>query len=490
MKLAIIILFIPSLVLSQLDPRTHHHGACIVEFTDSYPKYYLTWSSAYHYGWEHNIYNSIVLFNTDGELVTSSPDQPYIGNQWDEAQEPVHSTINPNNNVILSVWEDGSDVDAPNVRGQLHLPNGVIIKSNWIIAGGDESQHSAQTAHISDYYAVFYADEAPPATKGAVVKAKIINDENGFEMQSISFTPNDEDHWWPISVSNTKNSRTLVIWGNDGYAVMGTVLYDNDGIVEQANQPKDYLLNTQQYYYHVEWLEELSKFLIVARHGSYENITDSSKVCMVDTMGIVAEVKQINGGILREAKMAIKWDSISRAYHVFYPSKSNELTHFSITDTGGISDSSYQIIDHPDLDSVHWVSTGIWATFVKDTTLNDEWNQKHIALFIMNDTLSNGIVKIPVQLSTIHFNDGKNDSITVEVDPEVPERDIFIFTNIVSDNLHLNLKNNYKNMKMIISIFNIKGQNIINKEVYVSGNKINIDMSDLSIGQYFYRLSF
>lgn len=493
MRSLIFLLLLNIAIFGQLDPRTYHHGTCIIPYLDSYQKYYLTWSSAFNYGWEHNIYNSTIFFDSEGDLVIDVADKLYIGEQWDEAQEPVHSSINGNNNVILSVWEDGSDIDAPNVRGQLHYPDGNIIKANWIIAGGNESQHSAQTAHLSNFYAVFYADEAPPATKGAVVKAKIINDENGLETQSISFTPNDEDHWWPISVSNKKNSRTLIIWGNDGYAVMGTILYDNMGIINLVSEPKDFLINTQQYYYHADWLEELSLFLVVARHGAYENLTDSSKACLIDTMGNLVDQTIISGGILREAKMAVKWDNISNSYHVFFPSKKNELTHFSISDSTGISDSSKQITNHPDLKNIEWVSTGIWSTFVMDTLQNDEWNGKYIALFIMNDSLSNDIVKIPIYLSTTLFNDGQIDSIpdTIILNSNViPERKNAYFTNVLNDKLNITLKNNYLNKELKIKIFNVKGRHVINKEVKVVGSQLTLDISNLAIGQYFYKLDF
>ncbi len=136
----------------------------------------------------------------------------------DEAQEPVNATINGVNNQILTVWEDGFGADATNVRAQQHTTDGTIIKSNWLIAGGAGSQHSVNTVHLNDKFLIFYADEAPPSTGEAVVKGKVIDDGTGNESQTISFTPKNEDHWWPVSVRNTSNTRTLIIWGNDGYA--------------------------------------------------------------------------------------------------------------------------------------------------------------------------------------------------------------------------------------------------------------------------------
>lgn len=484
MKLLFPILTILTLSFSQDDPRLHNHGTCIVEYYNENYNYYLTWSSAYNYGWEHNIFNSIIHFNNDGDIVIDQPDKLYIGEQWDEAQEPVNSTINAKNNYILSVWEDGSDNDAPNVRGQIHKPDGTIIKSNWIIAGGEGSQHSAQTAHLTNNYLIFYADEAPPATLGAVVKGKVIDDQTGEEKQTIQFSPNNEDHWWPISISNTKNTRTLVLWGNDGYSVMGTVLYDSSGLVTQTSAPKDFIVNTQQYYYHAEWLEELSNFLIIARAGAYESITEYSRVCLIDTLGNKVRSKLISGGILREAKMACKWNEVTKTMHVFYPTKTNSLTHFSINDTGGISIALNQIDDHPDLNKISWESTGIWSTFVRDKDGNDTWKNKHIAFFIQNDTSSNNIIKIPVQLSTNLFNNGLD-----TIESKYDNFNTKTFTNTMSKYLRINTVNYKEYSSARISIFNIKGQTVLEKTISIKGDLTSIDISKLSSGQYFYKLN-
>ena len=237
-----ILLIIPFTLYSQ-DPRRFNHGVSIVTYqnAEAESSYYLTWSSSFDNAWEHDIYSSTISFDSSGNITTLVPDHLYIGTGTDEAQEPVNATINTTNNYILSVWEDGSDaVDAPNVRGQLHLADGTIVKSNWLIAGGTGSQHSASTAHLSNKYLVFYADEAPPATSGAVLKAKVIDDTTGIETQSIAFTPNNEDHWWPVSVSNTSNDRTLIIWGNDGYATRGVVLYENDAVIQEVSPIQDF----------------------------------------------------------------------------------------------------------------------------------------------------------------------------------------------------------------------------------------------------------
>lgn len=468
---------------SQIDPRTYNHGVCIIEFNNKNPNYYLTWSSNYQYGWEHNIFNSIISFDIEGNITTNKDNKLYIGSDWDEAQEPVNATINHRNNYILSVWEDGSDSDAPNVRGQLHLPDGTIIKSNWIIAGGEGSQHSAQVAHIGNRYAIFYADEAPPATKGAVVKGKIINDITGSETQSISFTPYDEDHWWPIATSNKSNSRTLLMWGNDGYSVMGTILKeDNDSII-MTHPPKDYIINTQQYYYHSDWLEEISHFLIIARDGAYENIQEQSTACLIDTFGNITSIEKLAGSIIREAKIASRWDSISNQFHIFFPTDTNSLIHFIIDSSAKILPHSSQILKPQELQNIKWGTTGTWSIFVRDIENKDQWNQKYKILFIMNDEYSNNIIKIPVNLSASLFHNISNEAQLVENKTNK-------FIKLKDNNLYVHLKNHYVNKDINILIFNTKGQTIINEQRILTGNSIKVKSNNLSTGQYFYKISF
>jgi len=426
----ILFLIIPVLVFSQ-DPREFNHGTCIVEYeSNDNIKYYLTWSSAFSNSWEHDIYNSTIYFDENGDLITETQDQVYIGTGNDEAQEPINAIINTLNNHILSVWEDGIDTDGPNVRGQLHNPDGTIIKSNWIIAGGAGSQHSANTAHLNNKYLIFYADEAPPSTGGAVLKAKVIDDVNGNETQTISFTPNNEDHWWPVSVSNSEKTRTLIIFGNDGYAARGTVLYENAGTIQQTSSLQDYLTNTQQYFYQVEWLENISKFLLIARNGANNDITDESQVCLIDVSGNITNSTIVKGGILREAKMAVKWSDCNQSYSVFYPSGVNNLTQISIDKNGNIFDTSIQITGHADLTNIKWPFTGIWSKFISDINGNDTFNNHHIVLFVMNDTQSNNSIKIPVHLNTSLFCN----SLSVN---EIIEEELIIYPNPSSDKINL-----------------------------------------------------
>lgn len=467
MKQIILLIFVslPILSFSQ-DPRQFNHGTCIVKYDNTNTiKYYLTWSSAYNNSWEHDIYNSIIYFDTNGNLITESPDHKYIGTGTDEAQEPVNSTINSTNNYILTVWEDGNANDAPNVRGQLHFPNGSIIKTNWNIAGGLGSQHSAYTSHLGNKYIIFYADEAPPSTGGAVLKAKAIDDSTGNETQSISFTPNDEDHWWPVSVSNTSNTRTLVIWGNDGYAARGTVLYQNAQTIMQTGNPQDYLTDIQQYYYQIEWLENISKFILIARNGAYENITDESKICLIDTLGNLTHSTKVNGGILRESKMAVKWNECNKSYAIFYPSGTNNLTQVFVDQSGTIFPTSNQITNLPELSNKQWVSTGIWSEFVEDSNGNDLFDDKYIALFVMNDVNSNNSIKIPIHLDISLFClpfgliDTNNNELRIYPNPfttsiTLPNEFISFEYQIYTINGQILTTNRLKNNKLNLSFLN------------------------------------
>ncbi len=423
-ELKLLFLFLPLISFGQSDdPRQYNHGISIINYIDNLNqnKYYITWSSAYNNAWEHDIYKSIIYFNADGTYSYDTECELYIGGNDGtyEAQEPVNATINKKNNYILSVWEDGMDPSPPNVKGRIHKPDGTIIKDNWMIAGGSGSQHSAYTSHLNNKFLVFYADEAPPASAGAVVKCKVIDDTTGEATQTINLSPNNEDHWWPVSVSNKDNTLTLIIWGNDGYSVRGCLLYDNNGTIEPLVMPQDFLVNIQQYYYQVEWLEKLSKFIIIARNGAYENITNESQICIINTLGIVEHTETISGGIIREAKMAVKWHASSQSYAIFYPSGINDLVQVNIDTNNNIS--TNKIEQHPDLIGQKWLPTGTWGTFINSrdnnstnalrTNIsitsrsinnlhgNDIFKDNYIALFVTNDTLSNCAKLIPVHLN-------------------------------------------------------------------------------------------
>ncbi len=380
------------------DPRQLSHGVSAIEFNqDNRTLYYLTWSSTDKRAWEHDIYHSIIAVDKHGQLITLEADQRYIGKAGDEAQEPVHATRDAVNDNILSVWEDGSGNNAPDVKAQLHKPDGSIIKTNWTIAGGLGSQHSANVVHLADKYLVLYADEGPLSTGGAVVKAKVIDDQSGFETQSIAFSANDEDHWWPIAVSNRANTKALVIWGNDGYAVRGVVLYEDGGVIKRTQPPQDYLKNTQQYFYQALWMDKIGRFVIVARDGAYEKLSDQSQIALIDERGNLVAHKTVNHGIIREAKPAAIWYDCTRSYHVFYPTGKNQVAHVEVTADGTIR-AFDKTINAAVLQPVEWVPTGTWSAALKDIDGNNSWQNKRLLLFAYNHRRSNRIVKVPVYI--------------------------------------------------------------------------------------------
>ena len=483
MKKSIVILILFTVIYTEAqDPREFNHGSCMVEFkqNDS-TKYYLTWSSAYQNSWEHDIYNSVIYFNENGNLITQNSSEKYIGNGSDEAQEPVNATYDPNNGNILTVWEDGTGNNAPDVRGQLHKPDGTIIKSNWIIAGGTGSQHSANTSHLSNKFLVFYADEAPPSTGGAVVKCKVIDNLSGTEMQTLNLTPNNEDHCWPVSASNNANTRTLVIWGNDGYAVRGTVLYNNNGIINTAQTPQDYLTNTQQYYYQTIWLKNISKFLIVARNGAYNDITDGSQICLIDTLGNLVDSKTISGGIIREAKPTAIWSECTQSYHIFYPTGINELVHFEVTSNSEINSSNLSF-NSPELNNVQWVSTGTWSLKVKDINDDEIWQNNHIILFIFNNNNSNDIVKVPVHIDSNILCQ----SLGI-YSGEIDNKDVLIYPNPTSNLFYIN-SSSFKNQIVDVKIYNTNGQLILSEKKTFNNNKISLSINSFTSGVYFIEL--
>ncbi len=474
-KLILLVFLIPLITCGQTDSREYNHGVCIVNYSDNNQnKYYITWSSAYNNAWEHDIYKSTIYFNEDGTYSYDSECEVYIGGNDGsyEAQEPVNAIINKENNYILSVWEDGMEPFAPNVKGKIHKPDGTIIKDTWIIAGGEGSQHSAYTSHLGSKFLIFYADEAPPATAGSVVKCKVIDDETGEETQTIHLSPNNEDHWWPISVSNNDNTLTLVVWGNDGYSVRGSILCENNDSIELLTMPQDFLTNTQQYYYQVEWLQNLSKFIIIARNGAYESMTDESKICIINTSGIIEHTEIINGGIIREAKMAVKWNASNQSYSIFYPSGINDLIQVNLDSNNTIS--THKIENHPDLIGKEWLPTGTWGEFISDLNKNDTFGNSNIALFATNDTTSDCVDLIPVHLN---INAPSIDT------PEINEEKIVVYHNPLDANFYIQSK-----FKIVeVKIYNSAGQIVALKQ---GENLKRINIKETPKGVYFINVTY
>ncbi len=352
----------------------------VVPFIDEgMQRYYISWSSSSGSdgGWQHDIYKQIVSFTPDGNINFDTEAQRYIGSGYDEAQEPVNVAINNADNTMLSVWEDGSGTTV-DVRGQMHKPDGTIIKSNWIIAGGEESQHSPNAVHLNGMFIVSLTDEAPPA-QTSMNEIRILNDQTGEEIGSLKLSPRDEDNWWAVSASNDRNIA-LIVWGN-GEALYGSVLKSVSDTITKTDQ-KFYISNIDQYYYSIAWLENLSKFIAVAK------IRNNSAACLIDTNGVRSNFTSITGApITRETSLAVRWNETENEYQIIFTSGQQDLTTLSVTENSiRLVQTNKQIVDS------NWPTTGISCQFVKITDGNDIWDSDRKILIVHNDENSNDAI--------------------------------------------------------------------------------------------------
>ena len=386
------LVFLSQFVYAQQDPREFSHSMSILPFADSTgSKYYITWSSSSGSDdgeWQHDIYKQIVFFDEAAGLQTESGPVRYIGNGSDEAQEPVSVALNPDENIIMSVWEDGSGATV-DIRGQLHKPDGTIIKKNWIVAGGTESQHSPSIVHLGKSFLVAYTDEAPPA-EFAMNKAKILDDQTGALLQTLELSPRDEDQWWPVTASDNKTHA--FIGGGDGSNFSGTVVTLSSETASKTSL-QSYLHHINQYYYTVAWLEKLSRFIAIAKSGM------NSYVCLIDTSGARKSYAIIqNAPITRETKLAVSWDDVSQQYIVLYPTGLREVAIINVSDS---AIELAQIIageQHPVLKDISWPTTGIACQFAESINGKDLWKDKNPVFIAFNDENSNDAIFLPADL--------------------------------------------------------------------------------------------
>lgn len=360
------------------DPREKNHSIKTLPFIeDGTQKYYVTWSSSSgsDNGWQHDIYNQIISFTSGGELSFETDVHRYIGNGNDEAQEPVSVAINPNPNTILSVWEDGSG-STIDIRGQMHKPNGTIIKNNWIISGGVESQHSPDVVHLDGLFLVFLTDEAPPA-QISMNEVRILNDETGEQIGSLELSHKEKDNWWVVSTSNNKNFA-FVGWGN-GEDFYGSIIKD-DSISVTKTDPKFYIAHIDQYYYSVTWLEKLSKFIAVAK------VNNKSVVCLIDTNGVRSNFTTIEDApITRETELAVWWDNQNKEYNIAYTSGAKDLTFLKVSEM----EISLGQINKNFITNRNWPTTGVSCKFVLSNAGKDFWNSNRKIFIVHNDENSN-----------------------------------------------------------------------------------------------------
>ncbi|NIA29512.1 MAG: T9SS type A sorting domain-containing protein [Actinobacteria bacterium] len=384
--------FLSQLVYAQQDPREFSHSMSILPFADSGGhKYYITWSSSSGSDdgeWQHDIYKQIVFFDETGILHTESDPVRYIGSGSDEAQEPVSVALNPDENIIMSVWEDGSGATV-DIRGQLHKPDGSVIKKNWIVAGGTESQHSPSVVHLEKSFLVAYTDEAPPA-EFAMNKAKILDDQTGALLQTLELSPRDEDQWWPVAASDNKTHA--FIGGGDGSNFSGSVLtFRADSAFKTPQQ--SYLHHINQYYYSVAWLDKLSRFIAIAKSGI------NSYVCLIDTSGARKSYAIIeNAPIARETKLAVAWDEISQQYIVLYPTGERDVALVNVSNFEiGLAQITIGA-QHPVLKDISWPTTGIACQFAESINGRNLWQDKNLVFIAFNDENSNNAVLLTVEM--------------------------------------------------------------------------------------------
>lgn len=388
---------------SQPDPRQHNHGVCIVPFQQtSLQKYYITWSSSHGEAWEHDIFSEIVTFQ-NGKIQRGNGPRRYIGS--DEAQEPVNAAISAES-IILSAFEDGSGRTV-DVRGQLHYSAGEIVRSNWIIAGGSASQHSVAVCYLGKLFCVAYADEAPPA-EFAIVKARTLAASDGTLLREFDLTSPQDDNWWPVTASNNQNLG-FVGWG-DGETFSGAVCRIAGDTLSWTPR-QEYLFHISHYYYQVIWLDQLRRFLAIAKSGS------RSSICLIDSSGRRTAWQSVPAPIIREARMAARWDSLAAAYKIAYPTGTRDLAVLKITSAEIQLSRVIAGDQHPQLNRIKWPSTGMWGIFVTDEDGQETWDAENILLLAMNSETGNNIVLLPVRLPS---GFATSVSPTIEQLPEPP----------------------------------------------------------------------
>ncbi len=439
-----IFLSVATSLLAQPDPRRHHHSVNIVPFVENGQHlYYLSWSSSHAEEWEHDIYVEVVHFNRERKLVVDRSAWRFVGTGDDGAQEPVSVALAPRHNVLLSAWEDGTDLSAVvDVRGQLHTPDGRVLRRNFQIAGGPHAQHSAATTHCGRRFLVAYADEAPPA-RYATVLAKVLDDSTGAITQTLRLTSDSDDNWWPVVASDGRR-HVLVGWGNGESFSVSLLTLKGDSFTVTA--PRMILGNVDQYFYHVRWIEPLQRFLVVARDGGV------SQFCWVDTLGVPSGYARIAAPVTRETRFGALWQPEHRACLVAFTTGRDEvaLVRTSLDLTRLLQRLSPDT--HPELDGVRWVSTGIALEFVSPATGGAFADGRPRLLIAQNDDASDDVVALVLPLGTSsavrkqQFRPSSWDLMSVSPNP---------FRDATTVTLHLP-----RGGRVRVEVFNVRGRKL------------------------------
>ncbi len=362
-----------------LDPLwdiwEYEHGIDFETYTESGKhKYYVTWASGGP-GWGHNIYRRRLYFNKWGSLIFHGGLNVVINKA--EAQEPVTTAIQRNGNRILSVWEDGynsiaNSSQAVDIYGRLHWPNGGIIngKSNIKIAGGIGAQHSPVVGYLNNRFLVFYGeDEGVPATK-IMMKAL---DHNGNIRQTLTFTPNSQNHWWPVFAANNAGTKGLAVWVKNSGDVWGSVVSVNGSGHVTKSAIRQYMTEGSYVYNRVIWLEKIQRYAVITKKY-YGNTT---VIALVDQNGNRTKLSDVAGGIIQEAEPAFMWDAYSNSYILVYPTGTNKLV------VARVNNSTISYHQQRTVPGISWKKTGIKLAFVKDERGMQAWGNNYKVLITM-----------------------------------------------------------------------------------------------------------
>jgi hypothetical protein len=474
-------LFIGTSLFAQ-DQREKNHSISIIPFNDmGIEKYYISWSSSSGSddGWQHDIYNQIISFDAEGILNYNTEAVRFIGTGYDEAQEPVQVAINTNNNIMLSVWEDGSG-STVDIRGEMHYPDGTIIKNNWVIDGGIESQHSPDVEHLRNCYLVSLTDEAPPAQTSMNV-IQVLDDSTGELIKQLQLSPIDKDQWWTVLKSD--NHRfTFAGWG-DGESLFGSVIKVGSNIISKTDA-KFYISNIDQYYYSFAWLDNISKFIAIAK------VNENSAVCLIDTNGVRSNFKTIlNAPITRETDLAVRFDSVNNKYQIIYTSGLKDLAMLSVSNN---SIELTQLLKDVS-NNINWTTTGISCKFIKENTGKELWDLCGKLLVAYNDDNSNNAIYRIISVRDLTNVDTAIDIEILEeykLYPAYPNP--FNPTTTIKYSIPNNLTSKMQKVKIIVcDMLGRKVATLVNKEQMPGDYEVMFNSSnygiDLTSGVYFYR---
>ena len=442
----LLLLFIIFVLQLSADPRKNTHGISVMEYYDNQFKYLATWSSATTGSWTHDIFRENFHFEYE-QLHSDSNRNTLI--EAVEAQEPVQSTVIPGTKTFISVWEDGrhnnyndctnynpeKDIDCVEIHARIYNTDNPVKTSDGFVVDdfrGDGKKNIAVThaptvssikaSNGTDLFVIAYAEEP----RGSLPRIKVrIYDKYGkkislikgknVESGDIYLTKAGKDKWWPVSVSDN-DKHVFIAWQVDkpGKAVNieGCVLnvdyYRNNKYKVKCNYKKSYdsnsnsyINNAKEYHYSVAWLNEMEKFILVAK----ANKKSLSNVALISRDGYRDKFKKIQGyPIVREAQIAVKAEKNENGYPVYkvvYPSNKKDIAVLKIKDTASKPKITISSVWHEDNTNYIWPTTGMASLFVKNNYGESSWGQngeEDKLMFIFDDVNNNQLIKLPIAI--------------------------------------------------------------------------------------------